>query len=167
MRKNRYFYLVQEYRATQEKLNDIEKERLRIQARVEIDQRLRQELEWEKKKAEEVNDKKEAEHWHNIIEKYYNTDDMRPSEEETKKAAEKIPPEVENLIVYYEAKLRIIKKLLGTRYAELVDIYDEKNMLMGIGAEPSSAKLIEDIEKDEEDQSQLRQRKKGFTFDKM
>jgi len=165
MRKNRYFYLVKEYRVTQEKLNDIEKGRLRLQARAEIDQRLRQELEWEKKKAEEVNDKKEAEHWQNIIEKYYNTDDLRPSEEEAKKAAEKIPLEIENLIVYYETKLRIIKKLLGTRYAELVDIYDEKNMLMG--SEPSSGKLLEEIERDEEAQGLARRRKKGFTFDKM
>jgi len=165
MRKNRYFYLVQQYRATQERLNDIEEERLRLQAQVEIDARLRKELEWEKQKAEEVNDTEEVAHWRNIIEKYYNTDDTRPTEQQIKKAAEKIPEEIENLIVYYEAKLRIIKKLLGTRYAELVDIYDEKNMLMG--GEHSSGNLLDEIEKDEEAQAQERRRKKGFTFDKM
>ena len=66
-----------------------------------------------------------------------------------------------------EKKIKIIKKFLGARLAQILENYEEKTLLMG-GGEHSSTKTFFEIEEEEDIKDKKeKERKSCDTFDKM
>ena len=163
MRKNRFYYLIDEYRRAEARLNELQAEHIHAQTSLEIHKRLERDLETEIKKAKESKDSQLASHWQSVLDERFPKDSDWPSKATIKKAKEKISGENENLKTYYEAKVRTIRRLLGTRFTDHLDTYEEKKLLMGEGQR--SAGLLAHEEAELEEQS--RKRKQGFYLDKM
>lgn len=159
--------LVNEYRLAEKRLNEIRAEDIKIQVSLEISRDLEKTLLNELKRAQESKDSSMAECWKDIRSNYFPNDKDRPTEEENKRAKEKISGENERLIMYYEKKLQVIEKLLGSRQAEILESYGQKSILMG--NESSSGGLFHEIQQEEEEKEARRQekKKKNITFDKL
>jgi hypothetical protein len=164
MKKERLQYLVDEYRAAEKKLKDIREERVRMKISLEIFQDLEKEFKKEIKRAQDDNDSSRAKHWEDILNTCFVGDKDRPKEETIEKINTKVSEQEEKLIVYYERKIKMIERLLGSREVELIENYDHKSILMG--GQHSSARLSDEIE-EEEDKREEEKKRKGFTFDKM
>ncbi len=163
MRKRRLFFLIKEYRLAHERLNELESEAFRVKVVEEVSGVLGKDLKEEFERANKTKDKKTAHLYKQAIDKHFSDDRDKLSDKDSQYAERSLSEEAKSLLVYYETKIRAIKKLLGIRNAELVDTYDEKSMF--IGGQASDSRLRDDIEEEEE-----RANKKDpsdFTFGKM
>lgn len=71
-------------------------------------------------------------------------------------------------LVYYQRKLKSVKKLLGDRIVEMVEGYAEKNILIGENASSGNTLSKTVIKEEEDKKSAQRMRKdKNVNFDKM
>ncbi|MCQ9205754.1 MAG: hypothetical protein NG737_05530 [Omnitrophica bacterium] len=159
--------LVKEYRLVEKRLNEIRAKDIKIQISLEISRDLEKALLNELENAQQSKDSSEAECWQQIINNYFHNDKDRPSAEDDKRAKEKISGDNERLVMYYEKKLQVIEKLLGSRLAEILESYEQKNILMG--NESSSGRLFHEIQGEEEEKEARSQekKKKNITFDKL
>jgi hypothetical protein len=163
MRKTRLFFLIQEYRLAQERVNYFQSKAVKVKTAEQIDEVLNKDLVEELKRAKKIKDKEAADLYAMALDKYFPQDSDRPNDQDKQEAEKLLSKEVRGLVTYYEAKIRTIKKLLGIRNAELLDNYDEKSLFMGDGS--SGGRLLEEIEKEEE---QAKKKDPGdFTFGKM
>ena len=166
MRRNeRVKHFVDEYRLAEKRLEEITSDYGKVDTSLKILVDLEKELMSEIEKAKESKDPQNTKYWQDILNNYFYSDQDRPDEETIKKAKDKISGENEKLIVYYERKLKMIERFLGSREVELLESYDRKNILMG--SQHSTGRLSEEIEEDEENEREQEKKKKGFTFDKM
>jgi hypothetical protein len=166
MSKERTRFLVREYRETEEKLDELRKKYITTEARFEIFNDLEKELITELERAKERNDASLIKYWQEIIDKYLSRDKDRPDKKDLEKAQNTISGENEKLIMYYEKKIKMIRRILGARLVQILDGYDEKNMLMG--TEYSSGKVLHQLdEEDEKERKISEEKKKGYTFDRM
>jgi len=138
---------------------------MRLEASLNVLEDLEKELKSEIEKAKEAKDSLMVQYWQDILNNCFHDDQDRPKEEDVKKARDKISGENEKLIVYYERKLKMIERFLGSREVELLESYERKDILMG--SRHSSRRLSEEIEEEEENRREDEKKKKGFTFDKM
>jgi len=129
MRKNRFYFLIQEYRLLQERLNEARADYIKVSAQLEIYKKLERELTEEISRATNFNDPARAKQWTEILEKHFPADKDRPSKETAEKA-EKLFKDKESLIAYYEKKMLVVRALLGARQVELVESFEEKNIMM-------------------------------------
>ena len=105
-------------------------------------------------------------YWHAVINECY----LKDKDTEVKGNIENIKAEFmaknEKLLIYYEKKIKVIKRLLGARLAQILENYEEKNILMG--GEQSSTKIMYKIEEEEQElEKREKDRKGSATFDKM
>jgi hypothetical protein len=157
MRKNRFYYLVKEYRLVQERLNTLRADYIRIKTSVEIAKDLEADLAKEIKRANNSHDQTGALRWQAIVNDYFSKDkDL--STVEVLQRAEKDLKEKENIIAYYEKKMSTIQTLLGQRDVELLEGYEKKNIMMGTDAYAALH---------EEDDKKPKQDDGGFCFTKL
>jgi hypothetical protein len=156
--------LIKEYKLAQQRLDAIRGNYVKAEVSFDIREVMEQDFKIEIKRAEEAKDTEQAKYWQSIRSTFLDSDkDILPRDTKDKEKA-KISGETEKLIVYYERKLEAIKKLLGHREAELLDNYEEKNILMG--SEHHSGRIL--YEQEEEAERKKREEDKGkYTFDKM
>jgi len=101
-----------------------------------------------------------------MIKEYFNKDKDKASPQDLEKAKKKISKKDEKVIQYHEKKLKIIGKILGAREAEILETYEQKNILME--SEGSSSSRFYEMEKEEaEDLRRELKRKNSATFDKL
>ena len=131
---------------------------------LEILRDLEKEFAGEVRKAHKTGDASAVKYWQDIIDNCLCSDKDRPKNADIQNTQKKVLDKNEALIVYYERKLKIIKKCLGNRLTQLLESFEEKNILMG--QDSSSGRLIQDLQ-DEEDKRMSQKQKKDFTFDKM
>ena len=165
MISERFKFLVKEYRLAQKRLSDLTADHMWAEASVELSGKLKRELETEVSKAKDSKDSAMVKYWQDILKECFDKDKDFLSEKDVEKEKKKLTEKKEKLIMYYKKKIKIIGKSLGSRFTELLDSYDQKNILLG--GEHSSTRLVEEIEKDEDQRFEEEQKKKGFTFDKM
>lgn len=159
MKKNRFYYLVKEYRLVQERLNVLRADYIRTKLSVEIAKDLLADLTKEITRAKSSHDEAGALRWQAIINDYFHNDNDFPAADQIKKA-EKGVKEKENIIAYYEKKMSAIQTLLGQRDVELIDGYERKNIMMGVDALSAGALGEEEAKKPKQDDG-------GFCFTKL
>jgi hypothetical protein len=161
MRKNRFFFLVQEYRRVQERLNEIRADYIKVQATQEIAKKLERELDDEIKKASNSKDADKAKFWQKIVDNCFKHDPDRPAAELAEKIEKKFnDKETEMRIAYYEKKMLVLRSLLGARQVELLESFEEKSIMMGDSVSVSKhLDVLADPEKTKEDD--------GFYLSKM
>lgn len=159
--------LVSEYQYNQKKLGEIKGgyEKIKISYEIGID--LEKELADEIKVAKQAKNEALIKYWQEIAAEYFNKDKELARKEDFEKAEKEAILKNEKLISYYEKKLKIIRKLLGARVSQLIDNYEERNVLMG--EEYSTKKAANIIYEEDEAQADKREneRKNSATFDKM
>ncbi|MCF7908131.1 MAG: hypothetical protein K9L86_04585 [Candidatus Omnitrophica bacterium] len=167
MRKDRLKCLVDEYRLVQLRLDEIRGDQTKNQTSLEISKELEKDLKEEVEKAKNSEDSSLLKRWQEIS-NFISEDKDLPSQEEIKKANEKASGEGEKLIVYYERKLKSVRKLLGDRLAELVEGYAEKNILIGGGSSSEgSFRRVVDKEEEEKEITDRQKKDKDVNFTKM
>lgn len=167
MRKDYLRCLIDEYRLVQLRLNEIRGEQIRVQALQEVSDELEKDLKEELAKAKNSKDKSLLKRWQAINNLISEDKDM-PNKEEIKRADAKTSGKGEQLIIYYERKLKSIGKLLGARLTELVEGYNEKNILIGGGSSAAGAvRRVIDKEEEEKELKRRQQKDKDITFSKM
>jgi hypothetical protein len=159
--------LVSEYKYTQKKLIDIRGKYEKIKLAYEIA------VDMEKEFSDEINIAKQSKnealvkYWQEITTEYFYNDKELAKKEDLDKTEKEIILKNEKIISYFEKKLKVIRKQLGARISQLIDNYEERNVLMG---EESSTKKSSTIIS-EEDEAELdkreKERKNNATFDKM
>jgi hypothetical protein len=164
MKKTRLFFLIKEYRLAQDRLNKLQSGLFKLNAGNEVREVLEKELKEEILRATKAKDEKVASLYKQATDKYFPQDPDRPSDEDAKRVQGVKSEEAQSLAVYYEAKLRAIRKLLGIRNVELLDIYDEKAMFIGGGN--TGSRLFDEIEEEEENNANKKD-PGDFTFGKM
>ena len=159
--------LVSEYKYTQIKLNRIrgEYERIKISYEMRID--LEKELADEVGMAKQAKNEALVKYWQEITAEYFGRDKELAGKEELEKAEKEIILKNEKLISYYEKKLKIIKKQLGARVSQLIDNYEERNVLMGEESTTKKSSTIISEEDETELDKREKERKNSATFDKM
>ncbi|MFA6281309.1 MAG: hypothetical protein WCY05_02250 [Candidatus Omnitrophota bacterium] len=159
--------LVLEYKHIQKKLVGIKGEYERMKISYEMRMDLENELADEIRMAKQAKSETLVKYWQDIITEYFNNDKDLSGKEKLDKAEKEIIQKNDMLISYYEKKLKVVKKQLGARVSQLLDNYEERNVLMG---EESSTKKSTTIIS-EEDEAELdrreNERKNSATFDKM
>jgi len=166
MRKDRLRCLVDECRLVEIRLDQIRFERIKVQTSLDILQETEKDLNNELDKAKNSKDSKAIEEWQAIID-LLGKDSDSPSKEDIAKAKEKISQDQERLIVYYERKLKNIKRLLGERLSEILEGYGEKNILISGGSSESSFRRLVDKEEEDKEIQEIKENKKKINFDKM
>ena len=159
--------LIAEYKRAKKKLEEIKGDYERIKVSVEISNDLDKELTAELRRAEEIKDSSAAGYWQAIIAKFFHNDKELSTEDDLQKAQKQVSEEHEKLIMYYEKKLKIIRRLLGARLTQLFENYEEKNILMGGEYSSSGSEQQLSEEEEQEEEKKEKERKTGFTFDKM
>jgi hypothetical protein len=159
-------YLVAEYYLTKRRLEEVKKEFEGTQITLEIAKDLEKDLYHELKMAQDTRNAPMVKYWQAVINECY----LKDKDIEVKKNIDKIKAEFmaknEKLLMYYEKKIKVIKRLLGARLAQILENYEEKNILMG--GEQSSARIMHKIEEeDQELEKREKERKSSATFDKM
>ena len=162
MRKNRKYFLVQEYRLVQKQLNRLQAEYIRIQTVLEIIDDLEKRINSEVEAAKANNDLNQSKYWQDILKHYLTKDKDRPAEGAWQKIQSKATDEHNKFCSYYEMKLAVIRRALGEREAELIESYDEKKLL--IGDDNSANKLAQSLQ---EEANQPSKDDNDFTFGKM
>jgi len=167
MDKERLQYLADEYRLAQVRLSQIRGQLLKAQTSLEISEEVLKDLDDELEKAKAAQDKALAGQWQSLKE-FLTKDQDSSSREEVDRLEKKITAKQEELIIYYERKLKVIKKLLGERLTAIIEGYDEKSVLIGGGA-ASGGSVQRLIDKGEEGKEMADQqaKKKNVNFDKM
>lgn len=167
MRKDRLKCLVDEYRLVQARLDEITLEQMKAQTSLEILKQTEKDLGEELEKAKKSKDNALLKHWQTVV-GFLSEDKDCPSPEKVAEAKKKASGEAEQLIIYYERKLKSIKKLLGDRLSELIEGYIEKNILIGGGSSSESAfRQIVDKEESDQEIAERQQKSKNVNFDKM
>ena len=166
MKTERLEILVELYRSLQKKLRKIRAEQDRIVVSLEIFNDLERELNSELRSAKGADDQEMVKYWQEMIKEYFNKDKDKASPQDLEKAKKKISKKDEKVIQYHEKKLKIIGKILGAREAEILETYEQKNILME--SEGSSSSRFYEMEKEEaEDLRRELKRKNSATFDKL
>lgn len=159
--------LISEYKYNQKKLGEIKGnyERTKISYEIGID--LGKELDDEIRMAKETNNETLIKYWQEIASEYYAKDKELSKKDDFEKAEKEILLKNQKLISYCEKKLKVIRKQLGARLTQLIDNYEERNILMG--EEYSSKKAANIIFEEDEEQADKREkeRRNSATFDKM
>jgi hypothetical protein len=166
METTRVKLLVEEYYLAKRRLEGVKKEFERAQIALEIAKDLEKELLHEIKMAQEGKNTQAVQYWRNIIDECYFKDKDIKTKEDMEKIKKEFFAKNEKLLMYYEKKLKTIKRLLGARLAQILENYEEKNILMG--GEQSSTKVFYKVEEEEaEVEKREKERKSSATFDKM
>lgn len=159
--------LVSEYKDIQKKLGEVRAKYEKIKIAYEIGIDLEKELADEVAMAKHAKNETVVKYWQEVKAEYFNNDKELAGKDDLEKAEKEIILKNDKLISYYEKKLKTIKKQLGARVSQLIDNYEERNVLMG---EESSTKKSSTIIS-EEDETELdrreKERKNSATFDKM
>ena len=163
MKKTRLFFLIQEYRSAQQRLNVLQSKGLSVKTADEILEVLDKDLKDEVQRAAKAKDESAETLYKQAVQRHFPNDCDRPNDQDRRDAAKTLLAGTQSEIIYYETKIRSIRKLMGIRNAELLDNYDEKAMF--IGTEASDRRLAEEIEAQEE--SSHREDPGDFTFGKM
>ncbi len=167
MKKDRFYYLVEQYHLAHERLNELRSRSARSQTIAEIFSMIEKDIQNEIRRSEEVNNTEMARYWQGVMELFFVSDQDRLTKEEEKEAQEKLPEDTQRHIVYYERKLKAIRKLLGDRPWQLLENFEEQNLLMG-GGDASGGNAYRLMKKREQEEENRQNQKKGkFTFDKM
>jgi hypothetical protein len=158
--------LIAEYKNAKKKLEAIKERYEKIKVSTEISRDLDKELTAELSRAQELKDSEAAKYWQDIIAKFYCNDKELTSDADLQKAQKEVSQEHEKFIMYYEKKLKIIRRLLGARLTQLLENYEEKNILMGEESGSRSEQQLSEEEEQEEEKKE-KERKTGYTFNKM
>jgi hypothetical protein len=166
METTRIRYLVAEYYLAKRKLQELKKEFEGAEITLEIAKDLEKDLYHELKTAQDAKNTSMVKYWQAVINECY----LKDKDTEVKGNIENIKAEFmaknEKLLIYYEKKIKVIKRLLGARLAQILENYEEKNILMG--GEQSSTKIMYKIEEEEQElEKREKDRKGSATFDKM
>ncbi len=164
MQRDRLKYLIDQYKLTQIKLDEITADYVKNQAQADIFQELEKDLKEELEKAQKSKDDSLLKTWQAARE-------LLAKDKASQLDIEKLRPisgKQYQQLIYYERKLKSIKKLLGDRIVELVEGYAEKNILIGENASAGDA-LFKTVVKEEEDKRSVQRMKKdkNVNFDKM
>ncbi|MDP2923684.1 MAG: hypothetical protein Q8O30_08215 [Candidatus Omnitrophota bacterium] len=158
--------LVAEFHLAKKRIEELKEAYERAQISFEIAKDLEKDLHHEAKAAHDSRNSSMLQCWQDVInECFHNDKDIAKKEDLDKIKAEFIAKN-EKLLMYYEKKIKIIKRLLGARLAQILENYEEKNILMG--GERSSTKVFHEIEEEEDElEKKQKERKNSATFDKM
>ena len=156
-------YLVEEYKLAEKRLQEIKADFIRLEASTNVVESLEKEFTIEK---EREKDPKKSEYWQSLIDDQLKNDPDQPKKGDFDKAKKKLTGDNEKLIMYYEKKLLVIRKLIGHREAELYLGFAEKNILMGGEGKGHSKRVLHEIE-DEKERKKREEDKGGYTFDRM
>jgi len=168
MRNDKLQYLVDEYRNAKKSLKIVREDHERIQISLEIERDLTKDLKAEISRAREKREQEKVDYWEDIIDKYLSKDPNWPTKEQVEKAKQKISQDGEKAIHYYERKVKIITKILGSRLAEILDDYEEKMIFMGNAESSTTLSQVIQLEKEEEAEDQrIKEEKGNVNFDKM
>ncbi|MBU1113212.1 MAG: hypothetical protein KKH93_05000 [Candidatus Omnitrophica bacterium] len=164
MKRDRLRYLIEEYRLTQSQLDRITAEYVKNQTQADIFHELEKDLKEELEKAQNSKDASLHKQWQTALEQLAKDKSNQVDPEKLKS----LSSEQAQQVVYYERKLKSIKKLLGDRIIELVDGYSEKNILIGDNSSSGNS-LLKMVVKEEEDRKadQMMKKNKNVNFDKM
>jgi hypothetical protein len=159
--------LVSEYKSVKVKLEQIKASYERTKITFEIAVDLAKEFEEEIRMAKEANSDDLIKYWQDVKATYFTSDKELSTKEQFEKAEEEILRKNEKLISYYEKKLKVVRKHLGARLTQLLENYEERNILMG--EEFSSKKFLHAVyeEDDAEIEKKDKERRNSATFDKM
>ncbi|MFA5007860.1 MAG: hypothetical protein WC546_01400 [Candidatus Omnitrophota bacterium] len=159
--------LIREYKEAQDKLGEIKGEYEKAKTSYELKIDLEKELEDEIRMAKEANKEDLIKYWQDVLKECFPVDKDLTNKEIYEKYEKEVLQKNQKLISYYEKKLKTIKKHLGARLTQLLENYEERNVLMGEGySTKRSANTI--YEEDElELEKKEKERKTSATFDKM
>jgi hypothetical protein len=167
MEINRVKTLVVEYNLAKRRIEELRIAYDRAQISAEIAKDLEKDLLHEIKVAQTSKNAALVKYWEEIINACYKGDKDIVNKEDFEKMRSEFLAKNEKLILYYEKKIKIIKKFLGARLAQILENYEEKTLLMG-GGEHSSTKTFFEIEEEEDIKDKKeKERKSSDTFDKM
>ena len=159
--------LVSEYKFTQKRLSEIRGKYEKIKLAYEIAVDMEREFADEINIATQSKNEIQVKYWKEIVAEYFVNDKELAKKEDLEKAEKEIVLKNEKLISYFEKKLKVIRKQLGARISQLIDNYEERNVLMG---EESSTKKATTIISEEDEaalEKREKERKNNATFDKM
>lgn len=158
-------YLVKEYFLAVKRLKEIKGRYLELLTASEIAKEMETEIKKEIQRAQEGEDKDSVKFWQDILDNCYRKDNDFPPTKDLKEAQDELKRR-EKEIVYYQRKLKVIKRLLGVRETELLESFQEKLVLMG--THQNSSLNFQLVREKEEEEDKIREdRKSNITFDKM
>ncbi len=166
MRTDRLQYLVKQYRLTQSKLRKLQERQTKLEVSFEVFKDLERELNNEVASAKISKDSAGIKFWQSIIKEYLDKDVDKVSEAQVKKAQKEAGEKNLKIIRYYQRKLKVIAQLLGARETEIVESYEQKNIMLGEQAS-SGGHLQQLEEEEEEDLRRVQKSKNSATFDKL
>ncbi|MBD3246202.1 MAG: hypothetical protein GF333_04250 [Candidatus Omnitrophica bacterium] len=166
MANERLSNLIGEYRRVIHILRTIRGDLLRMETALEVAKGLKRELNGELERAQRSGKQERVAFWKEVIEEYFCRDEGFPTEQELKSAREAVEAKYKEEM-YYNRKLKVIGKLLGSREVELLENYDRKNLYMG--NDQSSRRHAHAVDEEEEEKAfqEEKERKKRVAFDKM
>lgn len=166
METTRVRCLVTQYYLAKKRLEEVKKEFETAEIAFEIAKDLEKELHHEIKMAQDSKNPSMVKYWQTVVNECYINDKDIKTREDIEKVKTEFMAKNEKLLIYYEKKIKIVKRLLGARLTQILENYEEKNILMG--GEDSSAKIMYKIEEeDAELEKRQNERKSSATFDKM
>lgn len=159
--------LIREYHAARKKLEEVKGKYEVTKTSYELAIDLEKELNDEIKIAQEGKRAEMEKYWRDILQEHFEKDKDLARKEDFEKCEKEILQKNEKSISYCEKKIKIIKKHLGARLSQLLENYEERNILMGeqYSSQKSANALYEEDEKKLEEIE--KERKTRATFDKM
>lgn len=166
METTRVKSLVAQYYMAKQRLQELKKDFEDAEIVFEIAKDLEKDLRHEIKIAQDAKNASGMRYWQDVVNECYFKDKDIKTQEDVEKFKADFLAKNEKLLLYYEKKIKVIKRLLGARLAQILENYEEKNILMG--GEQSSTKVMYKIEEeDAEVEKRQNDRKSSATFDKM